>query len=181
MDLREERADRIAGVILGTAVGDALGLPREGLSPQRALRLQGDRPLRHRFFEKRGMISDDTEHLCITGQALLAAPGRTAEFARSLAWRLRGWLLGLPAGVGFATLRAILKLCVGVSPDRSGVHSAGNGPAMRAPVIRKFPQCRTNRPVPSLSSSCPGRPQALVPAVPWDSPGPPSGPVPRHR
>jgi hypothetical protein len=28
------RIDQLAGVILGTAVGDALGLPREGLSPR---------------------------------------------------------------------------------------------------------------------------------------------------
>lgn len=38
----DERRDRIAGVLLGTAVGDALGLPREGLSPKRAWRMLGD-------------------------------------------------------------------------------------------------------------------------------------------
>jgi ADP-ribosylglycohydrolase len=128
-------ADTIAGALLGAAVGDALGLPREGLSRRRAQRLFGGPPLRHRFLFGRGMISDDAEHACMTGQALLRSPDDVDRFARSLAWRLRWWLLGLPAGIGLATLQAILKLWLGVSPKRSGVWSAGNGPAMRAPVL----------------------------------------------
>jgi len=125
----------IAGVILGTAVGDALGLPREGLSRRRARRLFGDPPLRHRFFFDRGMVSDDTEHTCMVGQSLLRAPDDADRFARSLAWRLRFWLLGLPAGTGSATLRAAVKLWMGFSPKYSGVFSAGNGPAMRAAIL----------------------------------------------
>ncbi len=129
------RLDQMQGVLLGAAVGDSLGLPREGLSPQRALRMFGDRPLQHRFFFGHGMTSDDAEHACMTAQALLAAPNDERRFARSLAWRLRGWFAALPAAVGWATLRAIIKLWMGFSPETSGVFSAGNGPAMRAPVI----------------------------------------------
>lgn len=40
-----------------------------------------------------------------------------------------------PPGVGFATLRAILKLWLIFSPENSGVFSAGNGPAMRSAII----------------------------------------------
>jgi ADP-ribosylglycohydrolase len=43
--------------------------------------------------------------------------------------------LGAPAGIGRATLRAILRLWIGFTPDRSGVRSAGNGAAMRAPIL----------------------------------------------
>jgi ADP-ribosylglycohydrolase len=125
----------VAGVILGTAVGDALGLPREGLSARRAGRLFGGPPLRHRFLFGRGMVSDDTEHTCMTAQALLRAPDDGTAFARALAWRLRLWLLGLPAGTGWATLRSVLKLWLGFPPHRSGIWSAGNGPAMRAAVL----------------------------------------------
>ena len=139
-----DRRDRIAGVLLGTAVGDALGLPREGLSPQRAARLFGDEhvgnanagdELRHALILGRGMLSDDTEHTCLVAQALLAAPGDSEQFARSLAWKLRFWMLGLPAGVGLGTARAIGKLWLGFSPTRSGVDSAGNGPSMRAAIL----------------------------------------------
>lgn len=129
------RRDQLQGVLLGSAVGDALGLPREGLSPRRALRLFGDRPLRHHFLWGVGMTSDDAEHACLTAQAMLAAPADARRFGNSLAWRLRGWLLAMPAAVGWATLRSITKLWLGFSPTRSGVFSAGNGPAMRAPVI----------------------------------------------
>jgi ADP-ribosyl-[dinitrogen reductase] hydrolase len=129
---------RLQGVILGTAVGDAIGLPREGLSARRAARLFGGPPLRHRLLLGRGMISDDTEHTCMAAQALLASKGDAARFARSFAWRLRGWLLGLPAGVGKATAISVVKLWVGFPPHRSGVWSAGNGPAMRAAVIGAY-------------------------------------------
>ncbi len=136
MSLREfTNSDRLAGVLLGTAVGDAIGLPREGLSRRRAERLFGPPPLRHHFLFGRGMISDDTEHACMTAQALLHSANDVNAFARSLAWRLRFWLLGLPAGIGSATLRSILKLWIGFSPSRSGVWSAGNGPAMRSPIL----------------------------------------------
>ena len=75
------------------------------------------------------MISDDTEHTLMVAQSLLKHPDDADAFARSLAWRLRWWVLGLPAGVGLATARACLKLWLGFSPERSGIWSAGNGPA----------------------------------------------------
>ncbi len=125
---------RLSGVLLGTAVGDALGLPREGLSPRRAKRLFPG-PLRHRFLFGYGMLSDDTEHTFMVAQSLLDAPTGAEAFARRLAWRLRFWFLSLPAGVGMATARATLKLWLGFSPKRSGVFSAGNGPAMRSALF----------------------------------------------
>lgn len=85
----------VAGAILGCAVGDALGLPYEGLSKRRASRLLGE-PERHRFLAGRGMVSDDTEHTCMAAQALCAAPRDPDGFAREFARRLRWWLMGLP-------------------------------------------------------------------------------------
>jgi len=126
--------DAIAGAILGCAVGDALGLPYEGLSPRRAARLLGE-PDRHRLLFGRGMVSDDTEHTCMVAQALCEAPRDADAFARALARRMRWWLLGLPAGAGLSTARAALKLWVGFPPHRSGVYSAGNGPAMRSAIL----------------------------------------------
>ena len=124
----------IVGSMLGTAIGDSIGLPYEGLSRRRAERLLGP-PDRHRFFFGRGMVSDDTEHTCMVAQSLIGSGGDPDAFGRRLAWGFRLWVLGLPAGIGFATLRSILKLWLGVSPEKSGVHSAGNGPAMRAAII----------------------------------------------
>jgi ADP-ribosylglycohydrolase len=131
----ENLAEKVAGVILGTAVGDALGVPYEGLSRRRLEKWLGNRPLRHGFILGRGMVSDDTEHTCMVGQALLAASADADCFARALAWRFRFWFFSLPAGVGRATLRSTVKLCLGFPPSRSGVWSAGNGPAMRAAIL----------------------------------------------
>lgn len=130
--------DHFTGLLIGTAVGDSLGLPAEGLSRPRIARLRGEKPLRHRFLFGRGMVSDDTEHAFFIGQALLAHPHDEEKFSAALAWKLRLWLLGLPAGIGMATLKAILRLWLGVPPHRSGVKSAGNGAAMRAPLIGLF-------------------------------------------
>ncbi|MBL8853630.1 MAG: ADP-ribosylglycohydrolase family protein [Planctomycetaceae bacterium] len=126
--------NQIVGCILGTAVGDAIGLPYEGLSRPRAARMLGA-PDRHRFCLGRGMVSDDTEHTCMVAQALIIANGDLPRFQKALASSLCWWLLCVPAGVGLATLRAVVRLWLGYSPDRSGVYSAGNGPAMRAAIL----------------------------------------------
>ncbi len=124
----------IVGCILGTAVGDALGLPYEGMSPMRARKLLG-KPDRYRFLFGRGMISDDTEHTCMVSQSLIESGRNTEVFTRRFATRLRWWMLGLPAGVGKATARSCIKLWLGISPSKSGVYSAGNGPAMRSAIL----------------------------------------------
>ncbi|MCW3061226.1 MAG: dinitrogenase reductase [Capsulimonas sp.] len=129
------RDDAILGCILGTAAGDALGLAAEGLPilRQRKLFPNLDRP--RLLPDARGMVSDDTEHACMLAQALIESAGDSELLSHSFARRLRIWFLGLPAGVGLATLRACLKLLVGTPPERSGVRSAGNGPAMRSALL----------------------------------------------
>ena len=122
------------GCILGTAVGDAIGLPYEALSRRRAAKLFGQ-PENHRFFFGRGMVSDDTEHTCMVAQSLITSGGDVDSFRRHLGWRFRFWLLGFPAGTGMATLRATLRLWIGFGPHKSGVFSAGNGPAIRAAIL----------------------------------------------
>lgn len=129
-----DRGEAAVGCLLGTAVGDALGLACEGLSKRRQHRFGFDLS-RYSLVLGRGMCSDDTDHACMVAQALAASAGTPRRFATSLAWRLRFWLAALPAGVGFATLRAILKLWLFVPPQFSGVRSAGNGPAMRSPLL----------------------------------------------
>ena len=125
---------RVTGLLLGGAVGDAIGLPAEGMSAERIARWWPGE-LKHGFAFGCGMISDDTEHALMTAQALVAASGDVEKFRRVLAWKMRWWILGFPAGVGLATARACLRLWFGISPERSGVKSAGNGAAMRSAII----------------------------------------------
>ncbi len=127
-------AEAAVGCLLGTAVGDALGLASEGLSGRRQQRLFPSIDGYHLLFGK-GLCSDDTEHSCLLAQSLLASGDDPNVFERDFAWRLRWWLLGLPAGIGLATLRSIVELWF-FMPDRlRGVYSAGNAPAMRSAML----------------------------------------------
>lgn len=126
--------DAVVGCLLGQAVGDMMGLPAENLSARRIAKWfpKFDRP---RFLFGYGMGSDDTEHACMTANALLRSGGDRHRFRRSLAWRLRWWFLAGPPGIGKATLKACVKLWLGWSSNYSGVKSAGNGPTMRAAIL----------------------------------------------
>ena len=92
-------------------------------------------PWRHRLLFGRGLVSDDTEHTFFVAQSLLEQPENVAGFQHRLAWHLRWWFASLPAGIGMATARACLKLWLAFPPTRSGVFSAGNGPAMRSALL----------------------------------------------
>jgi ADP-ribosylglycohydrolase len=127
-------ARALANCLLGGALGDALGLPTEGLLRRRIARRWSE-PLRHRFLFGKGMVSDDTAHAVMTALSLARHGSDVGAFSRDPAGRLRWWFAGIPAGIGLATARSILKLWCGIPPARSGVVSAGNGPTMRAPVI----------------------------------------------
>ena len=128
---------KFAGVLLGIAVGDALGLPAENLSPERIQKLwHGD--WRMRFLFGRGMISDDTEHTLFVAQALLTEPEDASKFQRALARRLKWWFAALPGGVGLATAKACLRMWVGFPITKCAVASAGSGPAMRSAIIGAY-------------------------------------------
>lgn len=126
--------DQFVGCLLGTAVADAFALPYEEVTKRRALRLLGE-PNRHRFLFGRGMVSDDTEHSCMVAHSLVLHPHDPRRFELQLARSMKWWLLGCPAGIGRATLKACVRLWLGVPPAKSGVRSAGNGPAMRAAIV----------------------------------------------
>ena len=127
----------LQGVLLGTAVGDALGLPAENLSPERIRNLWVGE-WRMRFLLGRGMISDDTEHTLMVAQALLSEPDDAARFQEALARGLKWWFVALPAGVGLATAKACLRLWVGFPVEKCAVTSAGGGPAMRSAIIGAY-------------------------------------------
>lgn len=127
-------AHALYGSLLGGAVGDAYGLPFEGMSPKRIAKLFKVNNTYHLLpFVHGGMVSDDTEHAVMTVQAYITSGGNVHRFRRTLKWRLVVWLFGLPAGVGLATGRSIFKMMFGFK--NTGVYSAGNGGAMRSAVL----------------------------------------------
>ncbi|MGC4044075.1 MAG: ADP-ribosylglycohydrolase family protein [Armatimonas sp.] len=124
--------DKVGGCLWGMAVGDALGLPAEGLTAARRASLFGEIES-HRLFFGRGVVSDDTEHALLTYAAWQESNGELVRFEHSLRKKLMLWLVTLPPGVGLATLKACLRMWLGFR--KPGVFSAGNGPAMRAPLL----------------------------------------------
>ncbi|MEO0413895.1 MAG: ADP-ribosylglycohydrolase family protein [Verrucomicrobiota bacterium] len=136
--MSKSKQNAILGCLLGTAVGDSVGLPFEGLPRHRIVQVLKDRPLEQQLFLRRGMLSDDTEHTLMVAHRLQNVSDNPEAFGRKLAWSLRWWILGLPAGVGLSTARSIIRLWFGVCPSRSGVRSAGNGAAMRSAIFGVF-------------------------------------------
>lgn len=142
MEDKELLTKQITGLLLGTAVGDSIGLPFEGIKTKRVNKLLRGK-IQHNLiitpWQCYGLCSDDTEHARIVGQSILLMQPKSVEsFLKPLAHYLRSWFLSLPAGTGKATLKACVKLCLGCNPKNSGVNSAGNGPAMRAAIIGCF-------------------------------------------
>ena len=129
--------DRFAGLLLGTAVGDALGLPAENLSAEK-IHKRWNGKWKMRFIFGKGMVSDDTEHTLMVAQALLEHPDNATEFQRALAWKFRWWFAGLPGGVGLATAKSCIKLWMGFAPEKCAVISAGSGPPMRSAIIGAY-------------------------------------------
>lgn len=124
----------LIGTLIGTAIGDSVGLPFEGLSSKTILRKKFNLD-KQNFLFSYGMFSDDTEHAFMTTIAIINSKGDVNIFEKSLANQLKLWLLCLPAGIGMATLKAILKLLIGYPIGKNGIYSAGNGTAMRSAII----------------------------------------------
>ena len=118
-------------VLMGCALGDSLGLPYEGLSRKRIAGMLG-KGLRHSLLFDRGMLSDDTEHSIFVIRSFEKS-STPKEFARYMRSHLRFWLLTVPPGIGFGTLKSILKMWSFVKS--SSVKTAGNGPLMRSAVL----------------------------------------------
>lgn len=126
------RKEHIHGVMLGVAIGDALGLARKGLCRRVALRMHGRGPLSYRFVRGTGVYSDDTQLMMVNAQSLLKSRSDAKAFRRIFQSRLKWYPLSLPIGAGKATLLAAAKCWLRPFGLASGVNSASNGAATRA-------------------------------------------------
>ena len=144
--LPEDQLDRALGALIGGALGDALGMPTQLLSPVEIARLYGhvddfvvptaDHPVSSGL--PAGTITDDTEQTLLLGRILLGSRQNfdhegwveaLVEWERDV--RARGSLDLL----GPSTKRAIEAIKNGASPEEAGASGDTNGAAMRiAPV-----------------------------------------------
>ena len=135
---RENAAeDRFVGCLLGLAIGDALGMPFEGMPAGVIARYHGRvTDLRPGRGLGAGQFTDDTQMAICIAESIVARgrvdPADVAE--RFVAWFEGGDV----RGIGGACLEGILNLRRGVpwwESGKRGRWAAGNGAAMRiAPV-----------------------------------------------
>jgi ADP-ribosylglycohydrolase len=127
--------DRVEGMLLGLAVGDALGNTTESMAPRRRHERFGELrdylPNPHAGGRRVGTPSDDTQMACWTVEHLLEGPGgvRPAELADLFGSR--------PIfGSGSTVREFLMRRGRGCDWWDAGPRSAGNGAIMRiAPVV----------------------------------------------
>ena len=126
------RLQHIHGLMVGVAIGDALGFCREGLRRRVALQMFGRPPLKYRLLPGRGICSDDTHLMFIAAQSIVQCRSDLRSFRRVYQARLSWYLLSLPVGIGRATALAAAKCWFARLGLPTGSQSAGNGGATRA-------------------------------------------------
>ncbi|MGN6744371.1 MAG: ADP-ribosylglycohydrolase family protein [Amnibacterium sp.] len=140
------RRERALGALVGLAVGDALGMPTQGLPRERILATWGpitallpapdDSPIAAGL--PAGSVTDDTEQALLLADLLLQDGGRIdpGRLAVRLAdWEDRMRERGSLDLLGPSTRKAVQAVLEGVPPALAGTSGTTNGAAMRiAPV-----------------------------------------------
>jgi ADP-ribosylglycohydrolase len=144
-------ADRALGALTGLAVGDALGMPTQGMrradiladyGPITGLNAAGPRQVIAAGMPA-GAVTDDTGQALLLARLLIAGDGRIDPMA--FAEALVSWEQGMAARgsldlLGPSTRAAVRALAAGAAADDAGRLGATNGAAMRiAPVAVATP------------------------------------------
>ncbi|TPL56858.1 ADP-ribosylglycohydrolase family protein [Mesorhizobium sp. B2-4-4] len=142
MPENEPEMDRAMGALVGGALGDALGMPTQLLSPQRIAELYGhvedfvspfaDHPVSKGL--PAGTITDDTEQALLLGRILVASGDRFdhARWVNALLdWEREVKARGSYDLLGPSTKRAIDAINKGVPAEEAGRGGDTNGAAMR--------------------------------------------------
>lgn len=150
--------DRALGALAGVAVGDAMGMPTQTMTPEEIAAAYGaitgfrdaapSQPVSAGL--KAGTVTDDTEQSLLLARHLLARNGAVDQKAWAnelLAWERDTHARGVNDLLGPSTKRAIEALQRGVPASEAGRSGTTNGAAMRiVPVAIATPP----EPVPVL-------------------------------
>jgi ADP-ribosylglycohydrolase len=163
---RAEATDRAMATLLGGAIGDALGMPTQLLSPgqirsrygfvDRFVAPSDDHPVSKGLLA--GTITDDTEQTLLLGRILLES-GKSFDHRRwvnaLLDWERDVKARGSYDLLGPSTKRAIDAINAGVSPEEAGRSGDTNGAAMRiAPVGIMLPPDPLDALVAKVAQTC---------------------------
>lgn len=145
--------DKIRGCLWGIVVGDALGAPVEGYSPEKIIELhtrvtEYKQPLGHKWFDDQplGFWTDDTQLSFAVIKALLEAEDFDMDciakhHSLAMAESVSGW--------GYSTQDSIRNLKNGVHWSKSGItdkkhRGTGNGIPMKIAPIAIFDWLKTD-------------------------------------
>ena len=158
--------DRALGALLGGALGDAMGMPTQVLSPA-AIRCRygvvddfvapaADHSVSRGLAA--GSVTDDTEQTLLLARRLLRSPGAfdQAGWVQDLLdWEADVEARGLHDLLGPSTKRALLAIAAGTPPEEAGRSGDTNGAAMRvAPVGIAVPADPLGRLVTRVAETC---------------------------
>ena len=161
-----EMIDRAMGALIGGAIGDALGMPTQLLSPGRIAELYGhvedfvapvaDHPVSKGMAS--GTITDDTEQALLLGRILVES-GERFDHRRwvnaLLDWERDVKARGSYDLLGPSTKRAIDAINDGVLPEEAGRSGDTNGAAMRiTPVGIMMPLAPLDALVAKVAETC---------------------------
>ncbi|MER9328217.1 ADP-ribosylglycohydrolase family protein [Mesorhizobium sp. M0488] len=165
-DETEDMLDRAMGALAGGALGDALGMPTQLLSPARIAELHGhvedfvapfaDHPVSKGLAA--GSITDDTEQALLLGRILVMSGDHfdhTRWVNALLDWEREVKARGSYDLLGPSTKRAIDAINNGVSAEEAGRSGDTNGAAMRiAPVGIMLPPEPLDALVAKVAETC---------------------------
>ena len=137
---RTELEEKAAGCLAGVAIGDAMGLPTQFMTPKDIESEFGEidgferAPAWHPYGNRRaGSVTDDTEQTLALADELLKRGGNLTPEAAAAA--LLGWAKdrGLleTDHIGPSTGEALRLIDSGMDPDRTGSKGVTNGASMR--------------------------------------------------
>lgn len=141
-----DHTDRATAALYGLAIGDALGMPTQLLSPTEVARqfgeLTGFEPAAPNHPIAAGLaagsVTDDTEQALLLANALITGNGHVdaEKFARSLiAWEDDMKTRGSLDLLGPSTKAAVAAVIDGTPVTEAGRHGTTNGAAMRVTPI----------------------------------------------
>lgn len=119
------RQKAIYGAIVGIAVGEALGLARQGFSRRMGLWLFGRGPLRYQAAPRMGVAGPRLHVTLTAGQAILRSYQKQAVFLKHSQRRLRWYLVTNPLWLSPKLVLAGLRLFWPSSEEERGMPSLG--------------------------------------------------------
>ncbi len=115
------RQKSIEGSLFGVAVGEALGLPRHGMTRRSGLRLYGKGPLGYQLIPRIGFCGPRFHLTFSAGQSVLRSYQKQSVFVKDMDTRLRWYGATAFALLSPATTISALAVPTGVGPVDTGL------------------------------------------------------------